>query len=69
MRKRRSELLGDNIEGKLVPLVFPDSSAKGSNGFLVKETPFVYVKDLPQMVTDLLEQHHQYVLNHFSIVL
>ncbi|XP_072027206.1 uncharacterized protein [Amphiura filiformis] len=59
MRIRRNQLLGDNIEGKLVPLVFPDTSAKGSNGFAVKETPFVYVKDLPKMVLDLLDRHSQ----------
>ncbi|XP_072051203.1 uncharacterized protein [Amphiura filiformis] len=49
MRIRRNQLLGDNIEGKLVPLVFPDTSAKGSNGFAVKETPFL----------DLLDRHSQ----------
>ncbi|XP_072047968.1 uncharacterized protein [Amphiura filiformis] len=57
MRRRRDELLNDPIEGRMIPLVFPCDSADGSDGYITKPTPFVYLKNLPELVVEFLERH------------
>ena len=60
MRRRRDELVHDCIEGKMMPLIFRSDNANGSCGFIVKDTPFVFIKDVPELIIEFLERHHEY---------
>ena len=57
MRKRQNDLLQDNFEGCLQPMLFPSNKACGAHGFVTRDVPFVYVKDLGAMILDYLDKH------------
>ena len=57
MRKQETALLKDNIVGKLIPLLFKSSSAKGLDGMETRQVPCVVVNDISSMVFDYLDRH------------
>ena len=59
MRGRRDTLLDDPFEAEMAPLIFTCDSAEGSDGMVTRPTPYVYVKDLPGLIVNILERHYQ----------
>ena len=57
MRKRENSLLNENLEGKLVPLLFSSDGANGRDGVEIRNVPCVTVKNLKSMVLDYLDRH------------
>ena len=59
IRKKQKVLLKDHLEGKTIQLLFNSNAADGVNGMKLKDTPFVYVKDIGAMILDHLDRHDQ----------
>ncbi|XP_071796167.1 uncharacterized protein [Asterias amurensis] len=56
MRKQQDIFIKDNLCGEMIKLVFPSTKADGINGFETKETPFVYINNLPSLILDYLDR-------------
>ena len=56
MRQRAKELVGDDLEGEMVPLSFQLKEG----GEEIRLSPYVYVTSLWEKVTALLDQKKRY---------
>ena len=61
MRKQQDIFIKDNLCGEMIKLVFPSTKADGINGFKTKETPFVYINNLPSLTLDYLDRLDRYM--------
>ena len=61
MRKQQDIFIKDNLCGEMIKLVFPSTKADGINGFETKETPFVYINNLPSLILDYLDRLDRYM--------
>ena len=56
MRKQQDIFLKDNLCGKMTDLLFPSTKADGIGGMETKQTPHVYITNLPAFILDFLDR-------------